>query len=308
MNNTIFDDVFRTMVEKLPELVIPLINEAFGTIYPPDTRYEQLRNEHQLPDGEIITDSCLRIGNCFYHIECQSTDDKTMAIRMVEYDFHIALGHVERDGHRYMMEFPKSCVLYIRYGKNIPDNLEVDVIFPDRSTHTYRIPTIKVSDYSEDDIIQKNLFLFLPYYILRYEKFLKEMENNPEKVAALKEEYEKIKSDLQVILKDNNIGLLSDLMELIEKVADYVLKSHQSIRKELDFMGGKILKLQSEKLLEKGEQVGETRFATLVQKLSAEGRMEEISKAATDSEFRKELYKKYKIEISESKSETAMYG
>ena len=73
-------------------------------------------------------------------------------------------------------------------------------------------------------------------------------------------------------------------------------------------MGGKILKLQSEKLLEKGEQVGETRFATLVQKLSAEGRMEEISKAATDSEFRKELYKKYKIEISESKSETAMYG
>ena len=31
MNNTIFDDVFRTMVEKIPRLVIPLINEVFHT-------------------------------------------------------------------------------------------------------------------------------------------------------------------------------------------------------------------------------------------------------------------------------------
>ena len=31
-DNTIFDDVFRTMLEKMPELVIPLINEVFGKI------------------------------------------------------------------------------------------------------------------------------------------------------------------------------------------------------------------------------------------------------------------------------------
>lgn len=36
-NNTIFDDVFRTMLEKMPGLVIPLINEVFGTAYPEDT-------------------------------------------------------------------------------------------------------------------------------------------------------------------------------------------------------------------------------------------------------------------------------
>ena len=28
-----------------------------------------------------------------YHIECQSLDDETMAVRMVEYDFAIALEH-----------------------------------------------------------------------------------------------------------------------------------------------------------------------------------------------------------------------
>ena len=30
-NNTIFDDVFRTMIEKIPQLAIPLINEVFQT-------------------------------------------------------------------------------------------------------------------------------------------------------------------------------------------------------------------------------------------------------------------------------------
>ena len=28
-NNTIFDDVFQTIKEKMPELTIPLINEVF---------------------------------------------------------------------------------------------------------------------------------------------------------------------------------------------------------------------------------------------------------------------------------------
>lgn len=93
-NNTIFDNVFRTMVEKMPTLVIPVLNEVFGTHYQYDERFEQLRNEHQLPSGEIITDSCIKIGNRLYHIECQSSDDKTMALRMIEYDFNIALERV----------------------------------------------------------------------------------------------------------------------------------------------------------------------------------------------------------------------
>ena len=49
-NNTIFDDVFRTMVEKMTYLVVPLINEVFHTAYPEDVKIVQLRNEHQLED------------------------------------------------------------------------------------------------------------------------------------------------------------------------------------------------------------------------------------------------------------------
>ena len=35
-DNTIFDDVFRTMMEKMTFLVVPLINDVFHTSYPAD--------------------------------------------------------------------------------------------------------------------------------------------------------------------------------------------------------------------------------------------------------------------------------
>ncbi|RKI35482.1 hypothetical protein D7V96_26870, partial [bacterium D16-59] len=34
VGNTVFDDVFRTIVERIPQLAIPLINEVFCTDYP----------------------------------------------------------------------------------------------------------------------------------------------------------------------------------------------------------------------------------------------------------------------------------
>ena len=61
-NNTTFDNVFRTMLEKMPELIVPVLNEIFGTNYPLDVPLEQLRNEHQTLNGEKITDSYFR--NC----------------------------------------------------------------------------------------------------------------------------------------------------------------------------------------------------------------------------------------------------
>lgn len=90
-NNTIFDDVFRTMLEKMPQLIIPVINEVFGTDYPADIPIIQRRNEHYTRKDEIITDSHLLIADKLYHIECQSTTDAAMVIRMVEYDFAVAL-------------------------------------------------------------------------------------------------------------------------------------------------------------------------------------------------------------------------
>lgn len=47
---------------KLTVLVIPAINEVFGTHYDERTNCEQLRNEHLELSGRIITDSIFRLG------------------------------------------------------------------------------------------------------------------------------------------------------------------------------------------------------------------------------------------------------
>ena len=62
-HSTIFDDVFRTIAQKMPQLLIPLINEVFHTSYSEEEPFEQLRNEHYEKFGTVVTDSIIRIGS-----------------------------------------------------------------------------------------------------------------------------------------------------------------------------------------------------------------------------------------------------
>ena len=293
MNNTIFDDVFRTMIEKMPYLAVPLINEVFHTSYPEDVKITQLRNEHQQKDGEIITDSCLLIGKKMYHIECQSTDDTTMAIRMIEYDFAIAVENAEKQGRRYRIEFPRSCVLFLRSSGNTPDYLEADVIFPDGKTHVYSIPAIKMEDYTKDHIFEKNLLMLLPFYIMRYEKKKHDMRKNLELLQILLDEYDEIRINLEKELTETGKAeLYTNLTKLIVKIADHIFEKEEDIRKGIgDVMGGKVLELESERL--KAE--GEARLGDLINRLIQDQRMEEIQMASTDPEKREQLYKEYGI-------------
>ena len=324
MNNTIFDDVFRTMIEKMPYLAVPLINEVFHTSYPQDVPIIQLRNEHQQENGEIITDSCLKIGDKLYHIECQSTDDTTMAIRMIEYDFSIAVENAHKQGRRYRMDFPRSCVLYLRSGNNTPDFLGVEMALADGNIVLYQISTIKLETYTKDSIFEKNLLMLLPFYIMRYEKNIHEMSENPELFQCLLNEYEEIRTNLVKELSGaDKAALYMDLNKLIIKIADYICQSEEVVRKGIgDVMGGKVLELESERLerLQKeaeaeakaigeargraigeakgiaiGEAIGEERLSTLLNRLIMDGRSAEIQSVVTNAETRKRLYKEYGI-------------
>ena len=286
-NNTIFDDVFRTMIEKIPQLAIPLINEVFQTSYPEDVEIIQLRNEHHQENGEIITDSCLRIGRKLYHIKCQSVDDTTMAIRMIEYDFAIALDSARKYGRRY------------------------------------RIPTVKLDEYTKDKIFEKNLRMFLPFYIMRYEKEIHRINQDPEKLQSLLDEYEDIRVMLEKELTETGKSeLYTDLTKLIIKIADYIFCEDDNVRKGIgDIMGGKVLELESERLKAEGKAIGraegevigqargeaigqargeaigqiqgEVRLGSLITRLIQDQRTEEIPIVSVDSKRREQLYKEY---------------
>ena len=66
MDNTPYDDVFRTLLTDCTELMIPVVNEIFHTHYTGKETVCLLQNEHfiKMPDGseqERITDSSFEI-------------------------------------------------------------------------------------------------------------------------------------------------------------------------------------------------------------------------------------------------------
>lgn len=261
-HSTIFDDVFRTIAQKMPQLLIPLINEVFHTSYSEEEHFEQLRNEHYEKYGTVITDSIIRIGNHIYHLECQSSKDKTMVIRMFEYDISIAIEHASYENDEiWEIKFPQSCVLYIRNHRDLPDYHEAVVKFADGQKVRYRVPILQAKKYTVDRIFEKRLLILLPYHILRYEHFLKHNGMDTRKLQQLLADFREINRRLEETAeKENKSHLYMDMIVLIEQIADYIIPKNNTIKKGLgDVMGGKILKLRSEELLELGEARGEAR-------------------------------------------------
>lgn len=253
-NSTIFDDVFRTMLEKMPKLVIPLINEVFGTAYPEDIEIIQKRNEHQTQNGRVITDSHLLIADRIYHIECQSTDDSTMVIRMIEYDFAISLENVQKENGRYRMYFPQSCVLYLRGTKKM-DMISMELVMPNGNTAEYTVPIVQVQNFTCDEMLRKHLLFLLPYHVMRYEKGL---DTDSKKRKEFLDEYRKIEKYLEMKFLDHgNEKSYRDMIELIIRIADYVFRDREEIKKGFgDVMGGKVLELESDKLIQRGIEQG----------------------------------------------------
>ena len=255
-SSTIFDDVFRTMLEKMPQLAVPLINEVFGTSYPEDVKIIQKRNEHQTKKGRIITDSHLLIANRIYHIECQSTDDSTMVIRMIEYDFAISLEQVQKENGRYRMYFPQSCVLYLR-GTKKRDTISVEIVMPNGGTVEYTVPVVQVQEFTCDDMLRKRLLFLLPYHVIKYEQE-KDLDTDREKWKEFLDECKKIESYLEEnFLEKGNEKLYRDMVELIIRIADHVFRDNEKVRKGFgDVMGGKVLELESDKLIQRGIEQG----------------------------------------------------
>ena len=303
--NTIFDDVFRTIAQKMPFLLIPLINEVFATKYTEDQEFEQLRNEHYEKFGKIITDTIIRIGGRLYHIECQSKKDGDMALRMVEYDFAIALEHSSKmESDIIEINFPESCVLYIRNHRDMPDHHKARVRFANGQTVAYQVPVIMAQDYTVNKIFEKRLLALLPYHILRYEHFLKSNSVNPKKLDKFLDDYQKICQNLLKIQEtEGKIQLSVNLVDLINQIADYVIPKENPVRERIGaVMGGKILQLASERLIEKGRMEGRSLGIT-------EGRVRELCSMVQDGDITLECAaKRLKITVPELKKQMLENG
>ena len=247
-SSNIYDSVFKAMVHKTPKLLIPFINEVFGRRYEIDAPIMQFNEEHEGPLGTRISDSVFRIEDMVYHLECQSTHDTSMVVRVVEYDFSIALQEALEQGAPYRMKFPSSCVLLLRHASKTPDYLEMEM--PDSESFRHHTKIYKTQLVSEEEIFRRRLLILLPFYLMRYEKELSGLDAESDAAAALIRECREIRMRLaDLTLLQGDELLYRQITELIIRASDHLLAANEPLnRKVRPAMGGEVLELMDDKI------------------------------------------------------------
>ena len=256
--NKLWDEILKAIVSAMPSQLFPLFKEVYGREYPKDTPIVVLGSEtstfgedsKEPPSSTLMDIALLVAGTDYYHLECQMKNDNEMVVRMFAYDVRFAITHSKvlgRDTGEITLYFPRSVVLYPEKNNAIPDHLKCRVVFQDNSEHIYRIPTVKIQNYSLKEIKEKHLTLFIPYTILRLRPRLKADLKHP---LTEKELTEFIEEAILALKEELSDGYLTereyrDYVRLFRFATDKVLAKHPQMREEVNQMTRPLIKLPS---------------------------------------------------------------
>lgn len=267
--NTPYDDVFRTLLNDCSSLIIPVVNEFFHESYSGQEAVEFYPNEHFVngqggQEQERVTDSCFAIRKegrkaRRYHIECQSTADSTMLIRMFEYDAQIALDTRDVRDNVLTVRFPSSAVLYLRHRASTPDVMTVRIELPGDKTVDYGIPVMKAQRYTADELFAKGLLFLIPFRIFAHEGRFAEYERDEGALRGLLSEYEGIKNRLEALSESGRLTEYArhTLEEMSGKVLEHIAGGCDRVREGVkSIMGGKVLEYEAKTILNEGIVLG----------------------------------------------------
>ena len=270
--NKPYDSAFKSVVQKCPRLALFLINEMFyrnGLIpkqFDGTERVTLLNREiTDLEFGNLEEDLRLKVGTDdrgIFHMECESTaGDTRVMLRMVRYDTQTALDDAEIDDNRIRVRIDDSGVLFLRSTRNTPSMMTVILEVPQGKSVSYQIPVMKLQDYTLETMLQRKLYILLPFLFFNYEKQLGKA-SDPQVYAEIKGLFEAIVERLK---ESAEKGILSEyeartLYDALKVVVEALGKKNQAKEEVQTIMGGTILEFPADKYynagLEKGEEKG----------------------------------------------------
>ncbi len=310
-----YDDVFKTLKMKHKRLFISVINDAFGKHYPPGAKVDVLPSEGYLSDGEtaagdrkieeLISDFLIRIEGEAYLLECQSYDDDSMAIRISEYTFLAARQLAVWDIGHAVIPMPGFLVIYIKGTARTPKKTTVSFVFPDGQTVDYESNNVILAELTKEEIIEKRLFAYIPFYIARYEKEIASESG----IGHVERDMEYLKQEM---LRLHEAGELSDyeLLDLcgfVNTIITHIADGNKNEERLVQVMGGTVMETESERLLREGMEQGlsrgiqqgmdqgQNRILTLYNILLSENRMEDMRRATEDADYRNRLFEELDI-------------
>ena len=308
-NNKDYDNVFKTLKKRHNRLFIPLINLAFGRNHPLDSKVSLLPTDGQfiVPGDEEVgieerdSDMLLVIRSYRYLVECQAYDDDTMSFRIAEYSFIAARDTAEIDNGQVLFRMPEYVVIYVKPGPRTPEYTRICFEFPNGQRVEYNSKNVLISDYSREEIIEKELYALIPFYITRYETEL----STEGDISKAEDDIAYFAGELSRLLKEGRLTAeeVTNLADLTNKLIIHITNGNKNEKGMVDIMGGHVIETATERFIrigreqgiEQGIERGKDCVNTLNNKLIADGRIEDLNRSTTDKEYQKQLMREFGI-------------
>jgi len=254
------DQMMKVLFKLSKRVMVNLLNALFNEDYD----YTKVSIEYS--NSEFVDDDFDRLyGDIFitvrtenksfsYHIEFQTLNDNSMAIRMFRYGFEKA---VERAGdstnEEITLYYPKQLVIFLEENKNVKDELYFKLRLPDGQEIRFGVPVLKYWEYSAEDLKDKKMYALLPLQVFKSRKRVKTIYNNDnisyeDKGKLINIEFKKlievVKATINVLDELYNsheiIGTdLEKILRVLKNISEYLYNKYgeySSVSKEVDIM------------------------------------------------------------------------
>ena len=183
--------------------------------YKTSAEITRLRNEHYIQhegkkDEKSITDSMYSIGADkdvrIYHLECESKRySEDILIRMFKYDIMSSKRETDEKSYKLTINMPRSALLALVKDGNPPEYMTYEIETADGSV-SYKVPVIRMSDYTLDKIFERKMYYLIPFYFFNVRKEF--VRYNSDEVGL--KEFQKLYSEITDRVRDTDIHELSE--------------------------------------------------------------------------------------------------
>ena len=210
-----YDDAVKTICVRAPSLLIPLWNEAFGLGIPLDAIPEGLSFD-QRPMGHegslsprqadsvlLVTMAGLTL--CFL-TEFEAVFKKRLGKRVPEYAINHGVEHnlsLSPKGSS-KIDAPYSCVVVLKAGGSIPERIDATLSI-NGTSQTYPFPVIASGNYTAKQIVEKDLYVLMPFHALHYAGKL-DGKDRESVLKKAKEAYRMLAEGIQKRVSEGTIG------------------------------------------------------------------------------------------------------
>jgi hypothetical protein len=172
------DGILKALFSTSQQVLINFINKMFDMDY----RYGDVvvtygKTEFPLEDfnydfikADLILNFSEEKKKTIYHIEFQTKNDTSMAIRMFQYGFHIGKDNSVLENNIKVVYFPRQLVIFIEENSKIKDELKLRIVFPDGEKVDYSVPVMKYWEYTDINLIKEKLYILLPLQVFKFRK------------------------------------------------------------------------------------------------------------------------------------------